>query len=167
MVAPLEEYTFTSNADIDKQIERVEERFYSSICKTEYVHFSCSSFGGSFLKLHNCAAKTGYQLVIQLASLLYFGYSPPSWETITMRTFDKGRVDIIQTVLPEVADFCTAMRSFSSSTTTSLPTCEIRELFHKAAKAHTNAVTRISRCRGFAHLLYALQEVRKVGEEVT
>ena len=166
VVAPLEEYTFTSNTDIDNQIERVERRFYSSICKTEYVHFSCSSFGGSFLKLHNCAAKTGYQLVIQLASLLYFGYSPPSWETITMRTFDKGRVDIIQTVLPEVADFCTAMRSFSSSTTTSLPTSEIRELFHKAAKAHTNAVTRISRGRGFAHHLYALQEVRKEGEEV-
>ena len=165
-VARLEEYTFTSNADIDKQIERVEQRFHSSICKTEYVHFSCSSFGGSFLKLHNCAAKTGYQLVIQLASLLYFGYNPPSWETITMRTFDKGRVDIIQTVLPEVADFCTAVRSFSSSTSTNLPKTELRELFHKAAKAHTNAVTRISRGRGFAHHLYALQEVRNEGEEV-
>ena len=167
MVPPLEEYTFTSNADIDKQIERVEQRFYSSICKTEYVHFSCSSFGGSFLRLHNCAAKTGYQLVIQLASLHYFGYNPPSWETITMRTFDKGRVDIIQTVLPEVADFCTAMRSASSSSTnTNLPQTRLRELFHKAAKAHTNAVTRISRGRGFAHHLYALQEVRNEGEEV-
>ena len=165
-VAPLEEYTFTSNADIDKQIERVEQRFYSSICKIEYVHFSCSSLGGSFLKFHNCAAKTGYQLVIQLASLLYFGYNPPSWETITMRTFDKGRVDIIQTVLPEVADFCTAMRSSSSTTTTDLPKTKLRELFHKAAKAHTNAVTRISRGRGFAHHLYALQEVRNEGEEV-
>ena len=162
--APLEEYTFTSNADIDKQIERVEQRFYSSICKIEYVHFSCSSFGGSFLKLHNCAAKTGYQLVIQLASLLYFGYNPPSWETITMRTFDRGRVDIIQTVLPEVAEFCNAMRSFSAST--ALPTSKLRDLFHKAAKAHTNAVTRISRGRGFAHHLYALQEVRNEGEEV-
>ena len=166
MVPPLEEYTFTSNADIDKQIQRVEQRFYSSICKTEYVHFSCSLFGGSFLRLHNCAAKTGYQLVIQLASLHYFGYNPPSWETITMRTFDKGRVDIIQTVLPEVADFCTAMRSSSSSTNTNLPKSRLRELFQKAAKAHTNAVTRISRGRGFAHHLYALQEVRNEGEEV-
>lgn len=168
VVAPLEEYTFTSNADIDNQISRVEQRFYSSICKTEYVRSSCSSFGASFLKLHNCAAKSGYQLVIQLASLLYFGYNPPSWETITMRTFEKGRVDIIQTVLPEVAEFCTAMRSSSSSsspstpstTTNTLPKTKLRNLFHKAAKAHTNAVTRISRGRGFAHHLYALQEVR-------
>lgn len=167
MVAPLEAYTFTSDADIDNQIHRVEQRFHSSLRETEYIHFSCSSFGGSFLKLHSCSAKTGYQLVIQLASILYFGYNPPSWETITMRTFHKGRVDIIQTVLPEISEFCTAMRSsFTTSTATGPSTTKLRELFHKAARAHTSASTRISRGRGFAHHLYALQEVRREGEEL-
>lgn len=169
-IAPLEEYTFASHAEIDDQISQVEQRFHSRMCKTEYVHFSCFAFGGSFLKLHNCPAKTGYQLVIQLASLLYFGYNPPSWETITMRTFYKGRVDLIQTILPEVANFCTAMCSSAittaRTTTTETSKVDLRDLFHKAAKAHTSAVTRISRGRGFAHHLYALQEVRRDDEEV-
>ena len=155
----LEEYTFVANTDIENHIHRVQERFQASILKTEWNHFSCTDFGSSFLKSHRCGAKAGYQLVIQLASLYYFGYQPPSWETITMRAFHKGRVDIIQSVLPPVAEFCAAMRDGSAKATLR------RELFYEASKAYTNAVTRISRGRGFAHHLYALQEVRKADEE--
>ena len=77
-----------------------------------------------------------------------------------MRSFHKGRVDIVQAVIPPVAAFCAAMCD------SAVVASERRSLFHEAAKAYTNLVTRISRGRGFAHHLYALQEVCKDDEEI-
>ncbi|KAL8848098.1 MAG: hypothetical protein Q9221_006855 [Calogaya cf. arnoldii] len=157
----LEEYTFESNPEIDKHIQDAEAAFQASIIQTEWLNFTCHEFGTTLLKQHGYGSKSAYQIVIQLASLIYFGTQHPSWETVTMRSFHKGRVDIIQSVLPPVAAFCTAMRD---SNTTTLP--KRRELLHDAIKSYTSAVTRVSRGRGFAHHLYALQEVVAPDEEV-
>ncbi|KAL8787994.1 MAG: hypothetical protein Q9213_001886 [Squamulea squamosa] len=156
----LEEYTFESNPEIDKYIQDAEAAFQASIIKTEWLNFTCGEFGTTLLKQHGYGSKGAYQIVIQLASLMYFGTLYPSWETVTMRSFHKGRVDIIQSVLPPVAAFCTAMRDPN----TTIP--KRRELLNDAIKIYTSAVTRISRGRGFAHHLYALQEMVAPGEEI-
>ena len=156
----IENYAFESNSEIDKSISRVEEHFMAAKPAIEYSHFACTTFGTNFLRNHRCAPKAGYQLVIQLASLRYFDYQPPSWETISMRPFYKGRVEIIQTVLPPLFEFCASMHAKTG------PAIYLRSLFSEAAKAHTNTTTRISRGGGFAGHLYALQEVVEESEEL-
>ena len=156
----IENYVFASNAEIDKNISRVEEHFNAAKPAFEYSHFACTRFGTTFLRNHRCAPKAGYQLVIQLASRRYFGYQPPSLETISMRPFYKGRVEIIQTVLPPVFEFCASMQAKTR------PASYRRSIFYEAAKAYTNTTTRISRGGGFASHLYALQEVIEEGEEL-
>ena len=160
IVDKLEECSFASSPEMDVRMEIIQRRFHDTAVQTEVEYFTCQELGETTLRRHSCPPKTGYQLIIQLASLDYFGYQPPSWETVSMRTFLKGRVDIIQAVLPPVALFCAAMRQPTSSI------AERRALFHEAAKAYTNTATRVARGRGFAHHLYALQEVREADEEV-
>ena len=169
-----EHYAFESNAEIDKTINRIQENFNAAKPSIEYSHFVCTTFGSTFLRNHQCAPKAGFQLVIQLASRRYFGYQPPSWETISMRPFHKGRVEIIQTVLPPVFDFCAASIEQEEDAKTQRPAASDdqrssrrrKSLFHEAAKAYTNTTTRISRGGGFACHLYALQEVLEQDEPV-
>ncbi len=156
----IERYAFESNPEIDKNISRVQEHFNAAKPAIEYSHFACTSFGTTFLRNHRCAPKAGYQIVIQLASRRYFGYQPPSWETISMRPFYKGRVEIIQTALPPLFEFCASMQDKTRSASYR------RSLSYEAAKALTNTMTRISRGGGFASHLYALQEVVEEGEEL-
>ena len=160
--APFEELSFVLNSEIEAHIARVLQQFttITTPLACEIRNYSIDQFGAAFLRRYSCAPKTGYQLVIQLASLLYFGYQPPSWETVSMRSFRKGRVDIIQVVLPAVHAFC------ASALDSSIPVSERKALFLAAAQAHTLNVVNASRGRGFAGHLYALQEVRSEGEEL-
>ena len=153
------EYSFVVTPEIEGHIKRIQQRYDGYGLTAEANHFRCTALGGNFLRKHNCTPKTGYQLIIQIASRLYFGYQPPSWETVSMRAFRKGRVDIMQVIVPEVADFCAAALDESVPTTTR------RALFYDAVKAHNNNLVRVSRGRGFAGHLYALQEVVQDGEE--
>ena len=77
-----------------------------------------------------------------------------------MRNFHKGRVDIIQVVVPAVHAFC------ASALDGSIPVSERKTLFLVAAQAHMLNVVTASRGRGFAGHLYALQEVCREGEEL-
>ena len=154
------EHTFTVTPTSEEHINRVQKQFHVSGFTLESGHFESKHIGSTFLRSHKCPPKTGYQLIIQLASLSYFGYQTPSWETVSMRPFQKGRVDIIQAVLPPVAEFCAAMYNDDTATSTR------RKLFREAAKAHNSTLTRVSRGRGFAGHLYALQEVLREGEEL-
>ncbi|KAI4112730.1 MAG: hypothetical protein LQ345_006164, partial [Seirophora villosa] len=150
---------FQSNPVIEKHIQDVEATFQASIIKSEWLNCTCPDSGNAPLKRHGYGGKSGFQMVIQLASRMYFGSQHPSWETVTMRSFHKGRVNIIQSVLPPVASFCAAMCDVSTTST------KRRELFHEATRTYTNALTRISRGRGFAHHLYALREVLRDDED--
>ena len=155
-------YIFDSNSEIEKMIDCAQRLSDARDRRIEYSHFTCSSFGSTFSRDHRCAPKAAYQLVIQLASLRYFGYQPSSWEAITMRPFRKGRVELIQAVLPPVAEFCASMQNRQKD---SAATQLKRTLFYNAIKAYNNTMTRISRGGGFMGHLYALQEVLEEGEE--
>ena len=156
----IEQYSFTSNSEIDHHIARVQQKYMTDAPQTDFLHHTCTLLGSKFFRNHSCAPSSGIQLIIQLASLNYFNYLNPSWETIGMRPFHKGRVELVQAILPPVAEFCNAMRD------PSVPKPERRELFYSAAKAYTSAVNRISRGRGYMLHLYALQEVCMEGEVV-
>ena len=158
----LEAFSFVITPEIENHIINFQQQFdriSQSLC-AECDHFICRKFGSTFLRSHGCTPKTGFQLVIQIASRLYFGYQPPSWETVNMRPFYMGRVDIVQVVLPEVAEFCT------TALNTAVPAFERKALFFEAAKAHNKNILRASRGHGFAGHLYSLQEVLRDDEDL-
>ncbi|KAF4637761.1 hypothetical protein G7Y89_g319 [Cudoniella acicularis] len=152
--------------ELDQQLKieilKAEQRLssFSTSIPSEAAHYNLSKFSGVKLRSYGCSPRTGLQLIIQLASRLYFGYQPPSWETVTLRTFHKGRVDIIQAVQPAVYAFC------ASTIDSSVPLNEQRKLFFEAAKEHTTTLSRVSRGRGFVGHLYALQEVCREDEKL-
>jgi len=159
-VPVLRPLTFTSSPEIEAQTSSTQETHRTYALRTDYLFYRCNTFGGSFLRSHRCAPKSGFQIIIQLAALSYFGYNPPSWETVSMRPFHKGRVDIYQSVLPSVKDFCeAAMAAIRRSKKSEDHTSLLRPLLNTAVKAHGNLLTRVSQGRGFAAHLYALQEV--------
>ncbi|MCJ1404087.1 hypothetical protein MMC11_007312 [Xylographa trunciseda] len=152
------ELSFETNPVIEKHIGRVQEKFNGRFQPIELTHFRVDNFGTTFLRSHKCPSKPGYQMVIQLACLLYYGYQPPSWETISMARFHKGRIDWIQAVQPAVADFCAAARDDT------ITIAERRRLFFEAVNTHANTMTKIARGHGFVAHLYALREMLQDNE---
>ena len=151
----VEELTCATNSVIESQIDRIRATFKATFKPIDFTRFRTSAFGSAFLRSHACPVKSGYQIVIQLACLIYYGYNPPSWETVTMARFNKGRVDWNQAVQPATTRFCAAARDESI-----LP-MERRRLFLEAAGVHANTIMKIARGHGFkAHLHCLLGTLR-------
>ena len=154
---------FVTNDLIDSYIVRTLQRFPSLTQKAELLNHSQDYFGSTFFRSHNCTPKSGFQLLIQLAALKYFGYQPPSWETVQMRVFNRGRAGMYQAVLPSVAAFCEAMEDKTSDPLgkpmVRNDQSHIRKMFNLAAKEHASLLATVHRGHGFTHHMYALQEV--------
>ena len=154
------EFRFVMNPVVEDHITRVQMHFKKSHTPVEFMHCQILNFGNKFLRRRRIASRTGYQSVIQLASLLYFGQQHPSWETITKMHFHKGRLDWIQAVSPAMFQFCKAASSpeFSSS--------EQGKLLREAATVHTKTMARIARGKGFAGHLECLKAVLHADESM-
>ena len=149
----LEELRFCINNALVDNIDRVHNHAITTFKPVEFAHFRLPSMGNVFLRHRKIPSKSGIQIVIQLASLLYYGVQYPSWETLTMMLFRSGRLDWIQSVSPAMFKFCeTAFRE-------DIGLIERSKLLREAAGTHANTMTRISRGRGFAAHLEALREV--------
>lgn len=142
---------------LEPHVERVQKMYFASISSIEALHFTYSDFGGRLFSAQKCPPKTGFQLIIQLAAYQYFGYQVPSWETSSLRSFYRGRVDIIQTVVPAVAAF---------NASGDMLLIDRRKLFFEAAKAHANLATSAARGRGYDRHLTSLKFELQAGEKV-
>ncbi len=154
----VDKHTFTTNTSILGHIDRVQREFGERYCPVEFSHFRLSEVGNVFLRTHKIPSKAGLQLIIQLASLLYYGKHYASWETVSMMPFHRGRLDWMQVVSPEMHNFCKA------ATDDRIPLAERLGLLRDAAQSHASTMTRIARGRGFAAHLEALQEVVRKDE---
>lgn len=168
--ASFEKHTFVIDETIKSHIARVQEQFQKAHKPVELNHFYLPNLGHNYLRAHKIPSKTGLQLIIQLASVLHFGRHHPSWETLTMAPFRKGRVDWMQVVSPAMYRFCHAaaapLLSAPTTTTTSTPPypapaatspVETLQLLRGATQAHTSTMTRIARGKGFMAHLTALR----------
>lgn len=154
----LEELRFYINNALVDNIDRVHNHAIVTLKPVEFAHFKLPSMGNIFLRNRRIPSKSGIQIVIQLASLLYYGVQYPSWETLTMMLFRSGRLDWIQSVSPAMFKFCeTAFRE-------DITLIQRSKLLREAAGTHTSTMTRISRGRGFAAHLEALREVAQQEE---
>jgi hypothetical protein len=142
------------------EVDRVQKNFLQMTVPLagEIGTYMFPSLSASLLRNRGYAPRAACQVAIQLAARIYFGEQVPSWETVSLRAFRRGRVDIIQTVLASMYAFCsTALQGQEDRS-------KLRSLFMAATQAHTNNVTRASRGLGFAGHMYALQEVVQEGE---
>lgn len=145
-----QEISFVTDPIIEDRISHIQRQFADKYAPIEFAHHRVNVLGNNFLRKHKCPSKAGYQVIIQLACLLYYGYQPESWETISMSRFHKGRVDWIQAVQPTMASFCCAARD------NELPFATKRRMFFDAVNTFANTVTQIRRGHGFKAHLHAL-----------
>ena len=156
----VDEVTLTTNTSIVDHIERVQREFDKRYNPAEFSHFRLSAVGNVLLHAHKIPSKAGIQLIIQLASLLYFGKQYPSWETVTMMPFHRGRLDWMQVVSPNMYSFCKAAADDRT------PIADRLRLLRDAVQSHASTLTKIARGRGFAAHLEALQETVREHEPV-
>lgn len=149
----ISEHTFRTNISILDHIDRLQKEFDKRYPPVEFSHFRLSAVGNKFLRAKKIPSKAGIQLIIQLASLLYYEKQHPSWETVTMMPFHQGRLDWMQVVSPNMYNFCKAALDDH------IPVAERLALLRDAAQSHASTLTKIARGRGFAAHLEALQEV--------
>ena len=149
----IEEHTFVTNTSILDHIDRLHKELDKRYLPVEFSHFRLSGVGNGFLHAKKIPSKAGIQLIIQLASLIYYEKQHPSWETVTMMPFHQGRLDWMQVVSSNMHHFCKAALDDQ------VPSTERLRLLQDAAKSHASTLTKIARGRGFAAHLEALQEV--------
>lgn len=155
----LEELKFHTNKVLVDNINRVRNHATTIYKPVEFAHFELPSMGSAFLRNHRTPSKSGIQVVIQLASLLYYGVQHPSWETLTMMLFRRGRLDWMQSVSPAMYRFC---ETAFEDDLTFVQRCR---MLREAAGVHASTMARISRGQGFAAHLEALRELAQQEEE--
>lgn len=150
------ELPLTTDAAMTENILRVQQNFTATTPPASFVEWTTQEIGHNFLRSHKLPAKSGMQLVIQLAALLHYGTQHPSWEILTMMPFQLGRLDWMQVVSRPILAFCAHIASLPPS---DLSSPESLRLLREATTAHTSTMTRIARGRGFAAHLEALREL--------
>ena len=156
------EYPFTSTPELDACIAQARSDHLSIVGGRQFHVYEHTQWSITFLRHRKLLPKTVFQLMIQVAARLHYGYSPPSWDIITLRQFRKGRNDILQVQTPAVEAFCAAATSPDLDT---IPLAERRRLFAEAAKSHAREVAVTRRGRGWYRHLVALQDMLEPGEE--
>lgn len=163
----MEHHTFATSEVLSNHIKRVQHDFDAGKPTYAYVHHHHTKFGGRAFRANRATPNAGFQVLIQLASRLFFGHQVPSWETVSQRMFRQGRVDLMQTALPAVTAFCTLMQEKGQDTRPAAATKEDRRAsFHAAAVALSTTLSRVGRGEGFSRHLTALRAVLREDEPV-
>ena len=153
-------YQFKIDTSILNSLIAAEDRFFASHQPVEFGHHEIYSFGNNTLDNYKLTHKTGVQLLIQIAAVMFCGEQYPSWETVTTMPFHKGRLDWMQVVSEPMHAFCQAAKDALT------PNAKVCKLLGADAKTHTATRTRLARGHGFAAYLEALREVLRDDEPV-
>ena len=153
-------YQFKIDTSILNSIMAAEDRFHAACQPVEFCHHEIYGFGKNALDNYKLTHKTGVQLLIQAAAVMFYGKQYPSWETVTTMPFHKGLLDWMQVVSEPMHAFCQAAKDAFT------PNAKVCKLLRAAAKTHTATRTRLARGHGFAAHLEALREVLRDNEPV-
>ncbi|KAF2118615.1 Choline/Carnitine o-acyltransferase-domain-containing protein [Lophiotrema nucula] len=151
---------FITDAGLDDQMTKVRGEYTINTSSAEHAFLTYSSYGSKLLRSQKCPPKSVFQMVVQLAALDLFGYSPACWETVSVAHFHLGRVEIIQVIVPAVASFLAVARDIS------IPLKERRHMLVEAVRAHASIVSKASRGQYHERNLSALRVLLKEGEDV-
>ncbi|KAK1515054.1 uncharacterized protein CCOS01_13247 [Colletotrichum costaricense] len=149
--ASLEEVPLFTTAEIEGQIETLREKYSAVTSVKQYTPHLITSFGKSIFLEHSAHIKATVDLTIQLASRLYFGYLPASWETVSTAHFYLGRPEIVQVVLKSVVEFCNAALD------STVPRAEARNKLLHAARECNAQIVKGSEGRNYFRLMDVLE----------
>ncbi|ORY58460.1 uncharacterized protein BCR38DRAFT_527493, partial [Pseudomassariella vexata] len=97
-----------TTTDIVDRIRILCGQYAATTEAKQYTPHLTPSFGKALFLANSAPIKATVDLTIQLASRLYFGYLPASWETVSTAHFHLGRPEIVQVVRKSVVEFCDA-----------------------------------------------------------
>jgi hypothetical protein len=149
--ASLEEFLLTTTPDIETQMTTLREKYAAATGIKIYTPHVIPSFGKAILLAHSAPIKATVDLTIQLASRLYFGYLPASWETVSTAHFHLGRPEIVQVVLKSVVDFCDAALD------STIPRAEARAQLVRAARELNAQIVKGGEGRNYFRLMDVLE----------
>jgi hypothetical protein len=104
-----EEYILQTTPNINAHIQTLRESFVNKTSEKEYSYLDIPSLGMTTLLSRRVPSKPTVDLAIQVASRLYFGHNPASWETVSTSHFHRGRPDIVHVTVPSVLRFCSVV----------------------------------------------------------
>lgn len=129
---------FKLNADLENEINQSAEAFFAFADDTATTLFSFGNFGASHIKSLKVSPDAFAQLAFQLAHYRVKGLIGATYESISMRHYDRGRTEAMRVVTQEVKDFVTTMEDADSSASNRIAT------FRRAAEKH---VARARQCQ--------------------
>ena len=156
----LDEYVLTTTPGIASHISVLRERYVEYTSKREYLDFSFTTLGTKLLADHTCPIKATFDLTIQLASRLYFGYNPASWETVSMTAYHKGRFAIVQVTADSVLRFC------ASAFDENIPILKRRNMLLQAAQDYNSRIRQAYSGNAYFRLMNAMRSVWPEDEPV-
>lgn len=127
-----------------------------------FASTTVSGFGNDFFIARKCPVQSGIQISIQLASRLFFNYSPSAIETVSMAMFRKGRVEVHHVQDEAMMKFIDTACDEGSG----VPRATVRARAYDAAKAHARRLRHTSKGQGFGRHLLAMEWMVKEGEEI-
>ena len=143
----LEECVISTNTEVRSEIARAQREFEKNVAPWEYSGHTFQKFGTDYFRAIKIPPKSAWQIIIQLASRMYFGYQPASWETVMINQFHKGRVDTFQSVTPPTMAFLDAISESNGTVKENI--LDARPKFLEAAASHAAGVTKTMRGKGF------------------
>ncbi|KAF1995549.1 hypothetical protein P154DRAFT_610722 [Amniculicola lignicola CBS 123094] len=162
VVGERQDYSFHSfilSPRVEEQIISVSQDYQASILGIDFTTIDVS-FGEHYLREHKLAPKGALQAIISLAVCTHFGYSPASYEAVSLRSFFLGRMDIYQVHTAEMDAFVSTAASPNS-----VPETKLLSLLRLAVSAHAAGIANASRGRGWDRHLCALRAVLQPGED--
>lgn len=150
--ASLEEIPLvTTTPEIEACMNTLRGKYAATTGAKIYTPHLVPSFGKALLLANSTPIKATVDLTIQLASRLYFGYLPASWETVSTAHFHLGRPEIVQVVLKSVVDFCDAALD------TAVPRSEARAKLLRAARECNAQIVKGGEGRNYFRLMDVLE----------
>lgn len=155
------ELCLVATSDMKQRAVEIKTSFTDKVEPIEVKHFDVSIGKRAFEK-RRLSPKTGFQMLIQLACRLFYGYQPCSWETVSLARFYKGRVDWIQAIQEPIKAFCDKAYRLAEDYDGLDKRKDVREcwtLLLEATIAYTKQRARIEHGLGFKahlHTLWAL-----------
>ena len=105
-VIALEEVSLLTTPDIDSIAKTIHDNYTTTLSKYQFAHHRTNAFGKELLAANSLPYKGTFDIVVQLASRLFRGWTPPSYEPLSMLHHYKGRLEWVQVVTETVARFC-------------------------------------------------------------
>lgn len=128
----LEEVVLETTSEDKTHIELLRGRFLENTSRGSYAVENLTEFGIDFLLQANMPVKQIVDLTFQLGVHLLVGRNLPTWESVSVAHFHKGRTEVIQRAPPAVSAFCAAAADSPTASGSNNP--ELMALLQTATK---------------------------------